>query len=185
MQIIIQIDISVDQYVEQEFHKRVLAPEQCGNCGQVAAFNVLGTYKRYTTNDSGSDVLFKVARFKCRACKLSTSCLPSFAQPYRQVASETIEGFIAGDYDRLDVRHFEWLLIRYRLNFTQWHRSLLSIVGSRFGRAPPRESATAFLRRAVAVCGSFAELTIRLVQEFRTTCFRIYRCHQPSCCYTH
>ena len=185
MQIIIQVNINVDEYVEQEFHKRVLAPDLCGNCGCFDTLGGHGSYKRYTTNDSVADVLFRVARFKCNACELTTSCLPSFAQPYRQLASETIEGFIAGDYDKLDVQHFEWLLIRYRLNFTQWHKSLLSIVGSRFGRAPPEESATAFLRRAVAVCGSFAELTIRLVQEFKTTCFRIYRCHQPSYCYTH
>ena len=185
MQVIIQMEMKVDQYVKDEFHKRMRAPERCGNCAQTVVHTANGSYKRYTTNESGSDVLFRVARFKCNVCKLTTSCLPSFAQPYRQVASETIEGFIAGDYDRLDVRHFEWLLIRYSRNFVQWHKSLISIVGSRFGRAPPQENATAFLRRAVAACGSFAELTIRLVQEFKTTCFRTYRCHQPSFCYTH
>lgn len=90
-----------------------------GDAGQVATFNVLGTYKRYTTNNSDADVLFRVARFKCNACKRTTSCLPSFAQPYRQIAIETIEGFITGDYYRLDVRHFEWLLIRYSRTFVQ------------------------------------------------------------------
>ena len=185
MQIIIQVNINVDQYVEQEFHKRVRAPESCGNCGQPVVLETKGSYERYTTNGSGAVVSFRVARFLCNLCKRTTSCLPSFAQPYRLIASETIEAFVAGYSDRLDVRHFEWLLIRYRRDFVQWHKSLSSIVGSRFGRAPPQENATAFLRRAVAACRSFAELTIRLVQEFRTTCFRIYRCHQPSYCYTH
>lgn len=185
MQIIIRVNVNVDQYVEQEFHKRVIAPEQCGNCDQFANFGIHSFYKRYTTNDAGAAVLFWVARFKCKGCKLTTSCLPSFAQPYRLVASDTIGSFIEGDTERVDVQHFGWLLVRYLENFTQWHKSLLSIAGSRFGRAPPGESATAFLRRAVAVCGSFAELTIRLVREFRTTCFRIYRCHQPSYRYTH
>jgi hypothetical protein len=183
MQMIIQLKMNVDQYVEQEFHKRVLAPEHCGNCGKVASLNILSSYERYTTNDSGAVVLFRVARFVCKVCKLTTSCLPSFAQPYRLVASETIEAFVMGDFGRFDVRNFEWLLVHYLENFDQWHRSLLSVVGSRFGRAPPGESATAFLRRAVAVCNSFAELTLRLVQEFKTTCFRNYRCHQPSCSY--
>jgi hypothetical protein len=64
--------------------------------------------------------------------------------------------------------------------FAEWRPSLVRIIGHRFGRASPKENATAFWRRAVAACGSAAELTIQLVAEFRTTCFRTYRCHQPS-----
>ena len=64
--------------------------------------------------------------------------------------------------------------------FAEWRPSLVRIVGHRFGRDAPQENATAFWRRAVAVCGSAAELTTQLVTEFRTTCFRTYRCHQPS-----
>jgi hypothetical protein len=72
------------------------------------------------------------------------------------------------------------LLRRYERRFAEWKPSLMRIVGHRFGRASPKENATAFWRRAVAACGSTAELTIQLVSEFRTTCFQTHRCHQPS-----
>ena len=181
MQVIIQVELAVEQYVEEEFHRRVRPPEQCGNCGALATLEVLGSYSRYTTGAQGDPVLFRVARFICDACDLTTSCLPSFAQPYRLVASETIEAYVEGDTDRLDVQHTEGLLKRYVRRFTRWQETLRGIVGNRFGRAPPKETATAFLRRTVAACGSLAELTLRLVQEFRTTCFGTYGCHQASC----
>ena len=181
MQIIIQVDLSVEQYVEQEFHRRVRPPGRCGSCGQFGTLSLHAYYDRDTTGANGEVVRFWVARFICAACDLTTSCLPSFAQPYRLVANETIEAYVAGDTDRLDVQHTEGLLVRYLKRFTRWHETLRGIVGNRFGRAPPEETATAFLRRAVAACGSLAELTLRLVQEFRATCFGTYRCHQPSC----
>ena len=180
MQVIIQVELSVEQYVEEEFHRRVRPPERCGSCGALATLKVLAYYSRYTTGVDGDPIRFWVVRFICDACDLTTSCLPSFAQPYRLAATETIEAFVDGERDRLDVQHLEGLLKRYVKRFEGWEASLRGIVGSRFGRAPPKETATAFLRRAVAACGSLAELTLRLAEEFRTTCFGTYRCHQPS-----
>ena len=181
MQVIIRVELSVEQYVEEEFHRRVRPPRQCGNCERMGTLKPLGSYDRYTTGALGDLVQFSVARFICAGCERTTSCLPSFAQPYRLVANETIEAFVEGDIDRLDVQHTEGLLKRYLKRFLGWERSLRGILGNRFGRAPPKETATAFWRRAVAACGSLAELSLRLVQEFRTTCFGTYRCHQPSC----
>ena len=180
MQVIIQIELTVEQYVEEQFHRRVRVPERCGNCGAFGTLSLHAYYDRDTTGTQGELVHFWVARFICEVCKLTTSCLPSFAQPYRLAASETIEAYVNGDTDRLDVRRTEGLLARYLKRFERWQASLRGIIGNRFGRAPPKETATAFWRRAVAACGSLAELTLRLVQEFRTTCFGTYRCHQPS-----
>jgi hypothetical protein len=181
MQVIIQVELKVEQYVEEEYHRRVRPPERCGNCGQFGTLTLHAYYDRDTTGAKGEPIRFWVARFICDACDLTTSCLPSFAQPYRLAANETIEAYLEGDRGRLDVQHLEGLLKRYMKRFGRWQHMLRGIVGSRFGRAPPKETATAFLRRAVAACGSLAELTLRLVQEFRTTCFGTYRCHQPSC----
>lgn len=180
MQVIIQVEMSVEQYVEEEYHRRVRPPERCGNCGQFGTLKLLGYYDRDTTGAMGALVRFRVARFICEACELTISCLPSFAQPYRLVASETIEAFVEGDTDRLDVLRTEGLLKRYVRRFKRWQESLRRIIGNLFARGPPKETATAFWRRAVAACGSLAELTLRLVQEFRTTCFGTYCCHQPS-----
>ncbi len=180
MQVIIKIELSVEQYAEEEFHKRVRPPECCGNCEQHATLKLLCYYDRYTTGAKGVPVTFWVARFICGACKLTTSCLPSFAQPYRLVASETVEAFIHDDTERLDVQRNEGLLKCYFRCINQWQKPLHFLVGNCFGRGPPKENATAFLRRAVAACGSLADLTIRLVREFKTTCFGTYCCHQPS-----
>lgn len=181
VQQIIHVPLSVEQYTEQRFHQQVRPPQRCGNCGKLGEFGALGYYSRYTTSAKGLVISFWVARFLCKACKKSTSCLPSFAQPYRLVASETIAAYVREDRQRPDVQRNEGLLARYRKCFLRWAPELLSIIGTRFGRGPPHETATAFWRRAVAVCGALAELTLRLVQEFRTTCFGTYRCHQPSC----
>ena len=181
MQVIIQVKLTVEQYVDAEYHRRVRPPEQCGNCGRIGTLAPHGSYGRYTTGAVGDPVPFCVARFLCEPCGKTTSCLPSFAQPYRLVASETIEAYAQGEAERLDVQHTEGLLKRYMRRFTQWQRTLRGIVGNRFGRGPPKETATAFWRRAVAACGSLAELTLRLVQEFKTTCFGTYGCHQASC----
>ena len=180
MQVIIQVEVSVEQSVEEEFQRRVRPPERCGNCGTLATLTLLAYYSRYTTGVGGDPIRFWVARFICDVCDLTTSCLPSFAQPYRLAASATIEAYVEGERGRLDVQRLEGLLKRYVKRFGRWQHTLRGIVGSRFGRGPPKENATAFLRRAVAACGSLAELTLRLVQEFATTCFGTYGCHQPS-----
>lgn len=180
MQVIIQIGLTVEEYVEQEYHRRVRPPERCGNCGAFGTLRAHARYGRDTTGAQGKLVHFQVARFRCSACWLTTSCLPSFAQPYRLVASKTIEAFVRGETQRHDVCRNETLLKRYLKRFSRWHATLHGIAGNRFGRGPPEETATAFLRRAVAACGSLAELTFRLVQEFKTTCFGTYRCHQLS-----
>ena len=84
-----------------------------------------------------------------------------------------VEAYVQQEFHKRMLQH-------YVRRFAEWWPSLPRIVGYRFVRAPPKEEATAFWRRAVAVCGSAAELTTQLVEEFRTTCFRTYRCHQPS-----
>lgn len=180
MQVIVHVDLTVESYVEEQYAQRMRRPDLCGNCGEISTLKVLGYYSRYTTGVDGNAVYFKVARFICKACGLTTSCLPSFAQPYRLAGTGTVEAYICREHCGLDVQRLEGLLKRYVRQIDRWHKYLCGIVGSRFGRAPPKENATAFVRRAVAACGSLAELTLRLVQEFRATCFGTYRCHQTT-----
>ena len=165
----------------ENLHQRVRAPERCPNCQFFHQLKALGYYWRWTTDAIGKAIRFPVRRFLCWQCGHTVSCLPEFAQPYRLVANPTIEAYISGHADRRDVQSNKELLWRYLKRFVPWHPNLLQIIGNRFGRAGPHETATAFWLKAVALCGSLAELSFRLVEEFRTTCFRTYRCHQPSC----
>jgi len=91
-------------------------------------------------------VRFRVRRFLCTSCEITVSCLPCFAQPYRLINHTTLEAFLMGERQRRDVQARQELLQRYVRRFAEWWPSLLRIVGYRFGRAPPKEEATAFWR---------------------------------------
>ena len=175
-----RVKLTVEAYVREQFHKRMRPPDDCPNCSRFHRLWAQGYYGRWTTDCLGKAIGFLVRRFRCTSCRITVSCLPCFAQPYRLVNHTTLEAFLKGHARRRDVEALRGLLQRYVRRFSEWKPRLLRIVGHRFGRASPKEEATAFWRRAVAACGSAADLTMQLVQEFHTTCFRTYRCHQPS-----
>jgi hypothetical protein len=180
MQKLTRIRLTVEAYVLEQFHTRMRPPEQCPNCGGLHRLWAHGYYRRYSTEAAGRPIAFLVRRFLCVSCEVTVSCLPYFAQPYRLINHATVQGFLEGRWQRRDVAAQQGLLQRYARRFAAWLPKLSKIVGARWGRASPQEEATAFLRRAVAACGSAAELTMELVTGFRTTCFRNYRCHQPT-----
>ena len=180
MQTLCRVKLTIQAYVQERFHERMRPPERCPVCGGLGRLWAHGFYERYSTQSEGKLQAFRVRRFRCRDCRITVSCLPCFAQPYRLVSHPTLEAFLNGQSGRRDVQAHWELLQRYRRRFVRWWPSLRQIVGCRFGRAGPKTEATGFWRSAVAVCGSCAELTMQLVAEFRTTCFRTYRCHQPA-----
>jgi hypothetical protein len=109
---------------------------------------------------------------------VTVSCLPQFAQPYRLVASATIEAFFGGERMGRDVQVRADLLRHYWRVFARWQPRLAAICGGFFGRPPPRESARGFWLRVVGGCGGLAAATARLVHELGITFFGKYRCHQ-------
>lgn len=180
MQKVMRIKLTIEAYVREQFQTRMRPPEECPNCGRLHRLWAHSYYERDSTDATGKPLAFWVRRFQCTCCEVTVSCLPRFAQPYRLVSHTTLEAFLKGHHARRDVQALQGLLQRYARRFAEWRPSLVRIVGHRFGRASPKENATVFWRRAVAACGSAAELTMQLVNEFRTTCFRTYRCHQPT-----
>ena len=109
---------------------------------------------------------------------MTVSCLPGFCQPYRVVASATIEAFFGGVAGRRDVETWRDLLGRYRRVFDRWHPQLAAICGGFFGRPPPEENARGFWLRVVGSCGGLPAPTARLVHALGMTLFGKYRCHQ-------
>jgi len=178
MQKLVRVKLSVEAYVRAQYHRQMRPPSQCSNCGRFRRLWALGYYRRYTTGTLGKAIAFLVRRFRCMYCRVTVSCLPRFAQPYRLVNHTTLEAFLKGRHRRRDVQAQWDLLQRYLRRFAEWQPELLKIIGHQFGRASPKEDATAFWRRAVATCGSACKLTVLLVQEHGTTCFTTYRCHQ-------
>jgi hypothetical protein len=178
MQKLVRVKLSVEAYVREQFHRQVRPPSQCPYCGRFRRLWALGYYRRYTTGAIGKAIAILVRRFRCMVCRVTVSCLPCFAQPYRLVNHTTLEAFVKGQHRRRDVQAQWDLLQRYLRRFAEWRPELLKIIGHRFGRASPKEEATAFWRRAVATCGSASKLTVLLVTQYGTTCFSTYRCHQ-------
>ena len=178
MQKLVRVKLSVEAYVREQYHRQMRPPSQCPNCGRFRRLWGHAYYERGTTDLCGKAIAFWVRRFRCAYCKVTVSCLPRFAQPYRLVNHTTLEAFVKGRHQRRDVQARWDLLHRYLRRFAEWKPELLKIIGHRFGRASPKEDATAFWRRAVATCGSASKLTVLLVEQFGTTCFSTYRCHQ-------
>jgi len=178
MQKLVRVKLSVEAYVREQYHRQIRPPSQCPSCGRFHRLWALGYYQRYTTGALGKAIALLVRRFRCTYCRVTVSCLPCFAQPYRLVNHTTLEAFVNGGHCRRDVQAQWDLLQRYLRRFVEWQPELLKIIGHRFGRASPKEDATAFWQRAVATCGSASKLTALLVTQYRTTCFTTYRCHQ-------
>jgi hypothetical protein len=97
MQTILKTSLTPVEYVEQEHHKQVKAPENCPNCSSAHSLEALAYYRRYVTWLTSAFLIW-VRRFLCRCCRVSVSCLPSFAQPYRAINTPTIE---AGFHEQL------------------------------------------------------------------------------------
>jgi hypothetical protein len=177
MQNIIPTSLTPEQYVQQEHHKQVRAPESCPNCLSAHSLEALAYYQRYVTWLT-SVLLIGVRRFLCRRCRVSVSCLPSFAQPYRALNTETIE---AGFDERLQERtvpHWDSLVRSYWRRYESHLPRLLQQVGNAYGAVALRPTGGGFWKQLLGQCGGLAEATKQLVHQFHTCLFGTYRCHQ-------
>jgi len=90
-------------------------------------------------------LLIWVRRFLCRHCRISVSCLPQFAQPYRPVNTPTIAAGFNGQDDCPEVQRWSELIGVYWRRFKA-HLPLLL-------RQP---TATGFWRQLLRHCGDLA-----------------------------
>lgn len=184
MQLIVACCKTVEDYIKQEAHLKVRAPERCPRCGKLHTLTHLGYYPRGCTDSEGKVREISVARFECsnrRHTRAHTvSCLPDFAQPYRMVNNTTTEKLFNGDTASADVQRNRDTLRRYWRRFADMAGRLRQTVGCALGRAPPKEPAAGLWRRILAKYGTLANATRHLVGEFKTTCFGRYACHSPA-----
>ena len=184
MQLIVACCKTVEDYIKQEAHLKVRAPERCPRCGKLHTLSHLGYYPRGCTDSEGKVREISVARFECsnrRHTRAHTvSCLPDFAQPYRMVNNTTTEKYFNGDTASADVQRNPDTLRRYWRRFADMAGNLRQAVGCSLGRAPPKEPAAGLWRRLLAKYRTLANATRNVVSNFRTTCFGKYLCHQPG-----
>lgn len=177
MQTIFRTSLTPEQYAEQEYHKQVRPPENCPNCRQAHALEALTYYHRYITTATVLVLFIWVRRFLCRHCRVTVSCLPSFAQPYRPVSTPTVaEGF----NEKATAQTARWIgLIQcYWRRFEKHLPMLLRQVGNAFGPLPLKPTAKDFWNRLMACCGDLGQATEQLIHQFHTCLFGTYRCHQ-------
>src|SRR5688572_15427233 len=94
MQKIYRTSLTPEQYVQENHHQQVPRPERCSHCQKLHSLEALSYYLRYITSFTATVLSIWVRRFICRSCRVTTSCLPEFAQPYRLVNTATVsDGF--------------------------------------------------------------------------------------------
>jgi hypothetical protein len=177
MQTIYPTSLTPEQYAQQEYHRQVRPPENCPNCRRAQALEALAYYHRYITTTTALVLLIWVRRFLCRHCRVSVSCLPAFAQPYRPVNTPTIAAGFKGQVTPAVARWRE-LIRGYWRRFTAHLPWLLRRVGQAFGAVPLRPTAHGFWGQLLRHCGDLASATAQLVHRFHTCLFGTYRCHQ-------
>jgi hypothetical protein len=177
MQRIFPTSLTPEQYAEQDYHRQVKPPENCPNCARAHALEALAYYGRYITTASALVLLIWVRRFLCRHCRVSVSCLPSFAQPYRPVNTPTVAEGFSGQATAAVARWSE-LIRGYWRRFESHLPTLLRQVGQAFGTVPLQPTAQGFWRQLLRQGGDLAGATRQLIHQFHTCLFGTYRCHQ-------
>jgi hypothetical protein len=178
MQTIYPTSLTPEQYVEQEYHQQVRPPQNCPHCQRAHALEALAYYDRYITTATALVLMICVRRFLCRLCRMSVSCLPAFAQPYRPVNTSTIAAGFNGQDARPEVQRWRLLIDGYWRRFETHLPVLLRQVGNAFGPVPLRPTAKGFWRQLLRQRGDLARATRQLIHQFHTRLFGTYRCHQ-------
>ena len=178
MQRIFQTSLTPEQYAQQDYHKQVPPPENCPNCHRAHCLEALAYYHRYVTTATALVLWIWVRRFLCRHCRVSVSCLPAFAQPYRLVNTPTVAAGFNGEDNRPEVQRWSLLIQVYWRRFETHLPLLVRQVGNAFGSVPLQPRAQGFWRQLLAQCANLASATEQLVHQFHTCLFGTYRCHQ-------
>jgi hypothetical protein len=177
MQQIFQTSLTPEQYAEQGYHKQVERPRNCPNCQRAHTLEALAYYQRYISTATAVFLFIWIRRFLCRHCRISVSCLPQFAQPYRPVNTPTIaEGFNGQATPQAE--RWSELIRSYWRRFETHLPALVRQVGNAFGPLPLRPTARGFWQQLLGRCGDLASATGQLIHQFHTCLFGTYRCHQ-------
>lgn len=176
MQNIYPVTLTPEEYSEQRFEEQVQKPENCLNCGGANCLESLGYYSRWISY-LVAVFRIRVRRFLCLKCRISISCLPDFAQPYRVVNTETVEKGFNQEAAR-EVQHWGWLILAYWKKYTAHLQGLVRTVGNAFGRCSVNVGPQDYWKMLLQDCDDLAAVTGQLVRRFRTCLFGTYRCHQ-------
>lgn len=111
--------------------------ERCPNCQSIAQGNVHrnGYYWRYGINDEG-ELYIPICRFRCLACKITISVLPSFLMPYFQHTFDTMVGRLSSVLNGKKVKGSRQQLEQHMKRFNErihWIHSFFVDLGYKLG----------------------------------------------------
>ena len=181
MQVIFAFQGGPEEYVRDGAHRKVLRPDACPICGKSGLMRAHGRYDRSVSGPGRlKSMLIWICRFLCLACRRTTSMLPDFAQPYRLVATDTVDRYFSGTRNGADVDVWLEHLTRYQKRFDERLLETKTALATAYDFDElPVEAMGLWL----VVCQNFdgaRRFTARFASELGMTVFGIYDCHRPS-----
>ena len=181
MQLIIAFHGGPEEYVRDGAHRKVARPDECPICGKSGGMRPHGFYSRSVTIPGPiMCLLIQIRRFLCFFCRRTTSMLPDFAQPYRLVATDTVNEYLAGSRDGVEAKRWSEHLGRYQQRFEDRIPETRAALASAYDIGElPLQAMDLWL----VVCRNFdgaRRFTARLAGELGMTVFGIYDCHRPA-----
>ena len=180
MQQIIPVSITVPEYVSSNYLDQIPNPTRCPQCHDTQGLLRHGTYQRWVSW-LAELIRVTIARFLCRKCGRTLSCLPDWCLSYRQVNAFTTQRYLDDECDEqedLGISSWEYLLRSYQRRIDSFGPTLIRRLHTGLGIAPPQpdQPPWPWIRKA---CGTLQSAARQLVSTFRITLFGRYRCHQP------
>jgi len=180
VQKVVKVACDARQYQQSEVYLWVSIPDLCPQCLK-GKLKKHGYYRRNVAGPGRNEVIrISVARLLCLFCWLTTSLLPSFAQPYRLVDTLRLEDHAVKGEDPKE----PWLgLLRIYLRKIQaFLPRLFDWLRIHFIRPPPatRRDARSMIRWLVELRGSLSSATEHLINHLNICIFNRYKCHQRS-----
>jgi hypothetical protein len=181
MQVIFAFHSGPEEYVRDGAQRKVVRPADCPICGKLGVMRGHGYYSRSVSGPGRIRLLLIwIRRFLCLACRRTTSMLPDFAQPYRLVATDTVDKYFSDTRDGAEVNVWLELLARYQKRFEDRIPETRAALEKEYNFGVlPLEAMDLWL----VVCRNFdgaRGFTARFAREVGMTVFGIYGCHRPA-----
>jgi len=177
MQQILPVPINVVEYVKTNYQDQIASPSHCSHCNDTQGLWRHGTYGRWISWCLET-VRILVARFLCRKCGRTVSCLPDWALSYRRVNVHTTQRYFDGERGEREMFQWESLLRSYQKRIDSFAPTLIRSVNTGLG-APPSKPGQPLWPWIKKACGTLQSAARQLISTFRITLFGRYRCHQP------
>lgn len=181
MQLIIAFEGDPGSYVANKAHLKTKRPEVCPNCGKRAKLQALGYYSRWVSFSGRKNAIsIMVRRFRCSGCRLTTSMLPDFAQPYRLVETDVVDHYLSGSRTHPSIAVWASLLDNYQSRFEARLPETLQILASVFRLAECSGGSVDQWEHMRDHLGDAKNLTAQLAAGAGITVFGVYYCHSPG-----